>query len=369
MKIINKTDFKASVNKLINDGSRRVVGVKNKGEKFVFGDLNSSDELRLDYDVTLYPPKKYFLPQKEILMKYDMSKGYQLKDVNEVEPLILIGVHPYDIVALQQLDKIFQDGNADQNYLKKREASIIIGVNIANVSPYSFAGSMDSAIVEEGFDLMLTDVNDSYAIEIGSNKGEQILKGFSNVADAKDDIIEKVSEFKNTIVSKFERRLNFDVEELPLMLRKNIDDEVTFQKELSNPTVILRGMLRRSIKNEMFWEEHSKKCLTCGTCIMVCPTCYCFDVKDEMDLSLKSGNKIRTWDGCMLQEFAKIATGENFRSSKSERYRHRFLRKGLYNYERYGIIACVGCGRCSSQCLPDIADPSKVFNDWKAVIS
>ncbi|UCF49598.1 MAG: 4Fe-4S dicluster domain-containing protein, partial [Thermoplasmatales archaeon] len=78
---------------------------------------------------------------------------------------------------------------------------------------------------------------------------------------------------------------------------------------------------------------------------------------------------IRTWDGCMLQEFAKIATGENFRFPKSERYRHRFLRKGLYNYERYGMIACVGCGRCSSQCLPDIADPSKVFNDWKAVIS
>ena len=70
----------------------------------------------------------------------------------------------------------------------------------------------------------------------------------------------------------------------------------------------------------------------------------------------------------MFQDFAKVATGENFRSSKSARYRHRFLRKGLYNYERYGFIACVGCGRCVSQCLPDIADPSVVFNDWKEVI-
>ena len=339
MKIISKTNFKTSVNKLIKEDPRKVVGVKNKGDKFIFGDLNSADELRLDYDTSLYPPKKYFLPQKETLMNYDLTKGYQLKEVNEVEPIILIGVHPYDIVALQQLDKVFQDGNADQNYLKKREESIIIGVNIVNVSPHSFAGSMNTATVEEGFDLMLTDIDDSYAIEIGSKKGEQLLNGFSNVVDAKDKDKEKVEEFKNTIISKFEKRLNFQVEELPLMLRKNIDDEVTFQKELSNPTVILRGMLRRSIKNEMFWEEHSKKCLTCGTCIMVCPTCYCFDVKDEPDLSLKKGNKIRTWDGCMLQEFAKVATGENFRSSKSARYRHRFLRKGLYNYERYGFIA------------------------------
>lgn len=368
MRVINKNDLKTSVNNVIKNNEQTVVGVKNKGQKFIYSDIESADELRLDFDMTVYPLKKFFLPQSETLMKYDLTKGYDLQAVNEAEPLVVFGAHPYDIAALQQMDTVFKDANEDQNYIKKRDESIIVGVNIVNVSPYSFAGSMGTAIIDEGFDLMLTDIGDSYAIEVGSKKGEEFLGQFSNVKDADEAVEEKVAEHKNTITARFERRLNFQVEELPLMLRKNIDDEVTFQKELSNPTVILRGMLRRSIKNEMFWEEHSKKCLTCGTCIMVCPTCYCFDVRDEPELNIKKGAKVRTWDGCMLQEFAKVATGENFRSAKSARYRHRFLRKGLYNYQRYGVIACVGCGRCSSQCLPDIADPSKVFNDWKEVI-
>ena len=207
MKTISKTNFKTSVNKLIKDDPRKVVGIKSKGEKFVFEDLNSADELRLDYDVSLYPPKKYFLPQKETLMKYDLTKGYQLKEVNEVEPLIMIGVHPYDIVALQQMDKVFQDGNADQNYLKKREESVIIGVNMVNISPYSFAGSMNTAIIEEGFDLMLTDIGDSYAIEIGSKKGEQLLNGFSNVTDANDEDKEKVAEQLKISLSTLYRKL------------------------------------------------------------------------------------------------------------------------------------------------------------------
>ena len=126
----------------------------------------------------------------------------------------------------------------------------------------------------------------------------------------------------------------------------------------------LPGLLRRSFHN-VLWDERADKCLSCGGCNLVCPTCYCFDVKDEVDLSLKEGRRYRVWDGCVLEDFAKVGSGENFRERRAQRYRHRFYRKGMYLYDKYGHIACVGCGRCASACLPDIADPVAVYNALK----
>ena len=120
--------------------------------------------------------------------------------------------------------------------------------------------------------------------------------------------------------------------------------------------------------NSGFWEEHSEKCLACGSCVLVCPTCYCFDVKDDPNLSLEHGERIRTWDGCLLEDFAKVASGENFRPTRLSRYRHRYYKKGKYLFDRFGFVSCVGCGRCSSNCLPDIANPVNLLNDMYSEI-
>jgi len=95
---------------------------------------------------------------------------------------------------------------------------------------------------------------------------------------------------------------------------------------------------------------------------MVCPTCFCFDVKDNVSLNLKDGQRLRQWDGCVLIDFAKVATGENFRHDKASRFRHRIFRKGKYILERYGRFGCVGCGRCATACLAEIASPLEAFN-------
>src|SRR5512139_2479056 len=99
MKIVSKEDFKNFVNALIADNSWNVIGVKPKGNKFAFGPLESADELRLDYDVTLLPPKKYFFPQRETLFTYNLANGFSAKDPADFKPTVIIGVHPYDIVA------------------------------------------------------------------------------------------------------------------------------------------------------------------------------------------------------------------------------------------------------------------------------
>lgn len=339
MRIISKEDFTNFVNALINDKSWNVIGVKSKGAKFAFGPLESASELCLDYDVTILPPKKYFFPQRETLVTYEVAKGFAAKSPTDVKPMVIIGVHPYDIVALLHMDEIFRETKSDPYYFEKRKASIIIGVNIQKMSKWCFAPYMGCATIEYGYDLMLTDLGNRYAINIGSLKGEELLAKYTkNVTDAFARDIQLVGQKKREVMNMAQQKFDFPPELIPELLSK-------------------------SYEKSGFWEKHSEKCLACGSCVLVCPTCYCFDVKDHADLSLEYGERIRTWDGCLLEDFAKIASGENFRPTRPTRYRHRYFKKGKYLFDRFGFISCVGCGRCSSNCLPDIANPVNLFND------
>jgi len=339
MRIILKEDFTKFVNSLIKDNSLNVIGVKSKGEKFAFGHLDSASELRLDYDVTLLPPKKYFFPQRETLVTYDVANGFFAKDPSDFKPTVIIGVHPYDIVALLHMDEIFRETKSDPYYFEKRKSSIIIGVNIQNMSKWCFAPYMGCATIDYGYDLMLTDLGNRYAINIGSLKGEELLEKYAkNVTDALARDVQLVGQKKQEIVNMSQQKFDFPTELIPELLSK------TYEKS-------------------GFWERHSEKCLACGSCVLVCPTCYCFDVKEDPDLSLKEGERIRTWDGCLLEDFAKVASGENFRPTRPTRYRHRYFKKGKYLFDRFGFVSCVGCGRCSSNCLPDIANPVSLLND------
>ena len=338
MKIIKKEGFSTFVNALI-ENEPKIEGVKSKGDKFVFDTLTSADELQLDYDVTILPPKKYFFPQWEPLYTYKLSHTITAERVITADPFILIGVHPYDIAALLQMDEVFKETKSDPYYRKKREASTIIGVNIKKPSEWCFAGSMGCATVDEGYDLMLTDLGTEYAVEVGSKKGENLLGKYAdNLSDPQDDQVQKVETEKYKITQMCPQNLDFPQKFIPDLLEKNYE-------------------------NIEFWEEHAATCYSCGSCVMVCPTCYCYDVYDTLDLTLDRGQKMRTWDGCLLEDFAKVATGENFRSATMSRYRHRYYKKGKYLFDRFGFVSCVGCGRCSSHCLPDIANPAAVFND------
>jgi len=341
LKIISKEDFNNFVSSLISDDSWQVIGVKSKRDKFTFAPLESASELRLDYDVTLLPPKKYFFPQRETLFTYDLSGGFSAKGLTaEAKKTVIIGVHPYDIVALLHMDEIFRETKSDPYYFEKRNASIIIGVSMQKMSKWCFAPFMGCATVEHGYDLMLTDLGNRYAINVGSEKGEELLDKYAkNVTNALARDIQMVGQKKREIMNLSQQKFEF-----------------------SSPEII-PGMLEKSYGESAFWEKHSETCLACGSCVLVCPTCYCFDVKDNPDLTLESGERIRTWDGCLLEDFAKIASGENFRPTRPTRYRHRYFKKGKYLFDRFGFISCVGCGRCGSNCLPNIANPVDLFND------
>ncbi len=336
MKVMAKNNWLSFVDRLINDDDSEVFGVKAKGQKFVFGELDSANELRLDYDVTILPPKKYFLPPCEDLMKFDLSKSFEVNGLHDRAKKTLIGVHPYDLIAIQQMDKVYLGENPDDNYKIRRENTLIIASDILNVSEYSFAASMDSLTVDSGYDLMVTDIGDCMIIDVGSEAGGTLLEKYGEAEDATSFDVSQVESHRSNLPSKYNKEVHLKKEEWAEHLISNYDHSV--------------------------WEERSSKCLECGSCVLVCPTCYCYDVEDSTSINLNDGVRRRTWDGCLLKDFTRVGSGEIFRETLLERYRHRIFRKGHYIPERFDFVACVGCGRCVSACLPDIADPSEIMN-------
>jgi hypothetical protein len=110
MKVISKEDFAAFVESMINDDSLNTIGVKTKGDKYVFDVLESHGELKLDYDVTLLPPKSTS-SQRESLFTYNINSGLSSKNEADSKTTVILDVHPYDIVALLHMDEIFRRRN------------------------------------------------------------------------------------------------------------------------------------------------------------------------------------------------------------------------------------------------------------------
>lgn len=333
VKNVNPAALQAWVDRLITQG--RVYGVVAKDARFAYDQLTSATDLRLDFDVTILSPKKLFQPIVETIMKFHKDGHYE--SVVEDDPFIIFGVHPYDIVALKQMDAIFSQDYNDIHYMSRRNRATIVACDIQNASPTMFAASMGTATVQDGFDVLLTKVGDTYLADFRTERGEALLATLGDVPDADTYLLarrEQYWEDAGRFLNKY--LLKCAPTDLPLLLETFYDHPV--------------------------WEHNSSLCYSCGSCNMVCPTCYCFDVQDEVGWSLNDGERIHKWDSCMLRDFAQVAGGHNFRRRREERYRHRFYRKGQYLWKRMGMIACVGCGRCTSACTAKIANPVELYN-------
>ena len=184
---IGKKDLGDFIQNLIDEKKLKIIGVKERRGKFVYDELESKDEMRLDFDITVYPPKYYFFPSEETLLKFNL-KNFGVEEKVETTPVVIFGIHPYDIHAIKQMDQVFEEFKRDPHYLDKREASILIGLNPLKFSPNSFAGSMDTGVARDGFDLMITHLEGKYAIEIGTKKGKELLKKYSVASKAGDEI-------------------------------------------------------------------------------------------------------------------------------------------------------------------------------------
>jgi sulfhydrogenase subunit beta (sulfur reductase) len=333
VKKITKEDFTKFVDGLIRTES--VIGVQAKGDRFDFAPLAAARDLRLDYDVTLQPPKKYFLPPTEVLLTFEVGGGYESQC--DDRPFILLGVHPYDMVAINQMDQLFSQDNYDTHYMTRRRSATIIACDVVRPSANVFASSMGTAVVKQGYDILLTDIDDGYVAEAATPKGEQLLAKVKGAA-ANAQALQK----RELVWARNRKLLN--------------------RHELKCDPAYLPKVLAKAYKHPV-WEERAKTCFACGSCNQVCPTCYCFNVQDDVNWDLKTGRREREWDGCLLDGFTKVAPAHEFRKPRADRFRHRLYRKASYVPQKIGgQIACVGCGRCVGACLPDIANPVSVYN-------
>jgi NAD-dependent dihydropyrimidine dehydrogenase PreA subunit len=330
---LTKKAFADFVDKVIQVG--RVIGVQAKGDRFDFAELKSAKDLRLDYDVTLQPPKKFFQPPAETLIT---SEGAGYHSQHSADEFVLIGVHPYDMIAINQMDILFSQDNYDTHYMTRRKNATIIACDVVTPSRDVFASSMGTAVVRQGYDVLLTDIGDSYVVEAATDKGEKLLAMAEDAVDAQTADLDKRQQVWNKNTKQLNKhQLKCDWAYLPKLLERAYDHPV--------------------------WEDKARTCFSCGSCNIVCPTCYCFNVQDDIAWSLKAGRRDRFWDGCLLDGFTKVAGGHEFRKHRSARFRHRLYRKAKYVPAKIGgQVACVGCGRCVHACLPDIANPVNVYN-------
>ena len=141
---VSKSQFKQFVAALIQS-DQKVVGVQARGDRFVFDDLKTADALRLDYDVTILSPRKYVLPPKETLLQFEV--GGDCQSVQQAEPMVLLGVHPYDMIAINQMDELFSQGEYDTHYMHRRRKITVIACDVVTPSKNVFASSMNTATV------------------------------------------------------------------------------------------------------------------------------------------------------------------------------------------------------------------------------
>jgi sulfhydrogenase subunit beta (sulfur reductase) len=327
-RILEKSSLNDFLNSLISDF--KVVAPVYKGyNNYAFQEIKSASEVSLKYIPTIIPPKKYFMPQRETILQFDTNNELKVEPVVDYENLVLFGVHTCDISGIKCLNMVLSDKPKDTAYLIRKKHITIIGLECNDYcDEYASCSFVGAHIPTTGYDLMFTDLGDYFIVHIHSSKGA--------------DIIEKTGFFKPAKDSNIEELKNLRAQKLKI-----------FNNEVPTERRYLPDLFDRSF-NASVWKELEQKCLSCGNCTAVCPTCYCFDIKEDVDLTLKSGERYRIWFSCQLDPFAKVAGGIDFRKDRSARQRHRFYRKFRYHIDRYGMVFCTGCGRCSRTCMAKI---------------
>jgi sulfhydrogenase subunit beta (sulfur reductase) len=312
-----------------------VIGPVAKKSRFVFAELKSADDLRLDYDTTILPPKKVFFPTRQDLVKFQKDS---CEGCITAVPRVLFGVHAHDIKGIDMSDAFYAANQPDNYYMAARKATTVVGCNVQKHYKNAFFGTVCRERKPEGYDLFLTKIRGGYLAETRTDKGEALLKHGAFI-DAAPGQAEEAAAVRKAEQEKCPEKLNHTSGQIAAKVRAAFESDV--------------------------WKGLSEDCFSCGSCNIVCPTCYCFDVQDEWNLDGTSGTRFRCWDACLTSEFAEVSVQggcENFREERAERYRHRFMRKTSYLNDLLGGPACVGCGRCSGACTADIANPTVAIN-------
>jgi formate hydrogenlyase subunit 6/NADH:ubiquinone oxidoreductase subunit I len=320
MKILDKTKLSQFLEGLGREF--QVIAPLHEGKDILFGEFDAS-KLVSDYvGKTRLSPKEYLFPQKEKLFTFEENKRIEIKANLDETKRVIWGIRPCDLSGIKILSEVYLSDYIDPYYQARRANILLLGLNCNEAEQSCFCSSLGiGPFAREGFDLLFTDLGDTFLVEIGSKAGE--------------NLIEQAANLFTSAVSKDEEKAELLEEKSKKTFRTSIDLEK------------IKAKIATALNNHV-WDEEAGKCILCGGCNWVCPTCHCFNVED-INAEHKT-QRVRYWDSCQLGGFTQMAA-YNSRVTQAERLRQRIYHKFSYNPDRYkGQTGCTGCGRCIDVC-------------------
>jgi ferredoxin len=321
-KQITKQSLKDWLTKIIADGKQLYAPVR-KGDKTDFKHIRSVDEISTEHIQTTQSAKAMVFPRTEKLFSYKKEKGdITLQDYNPdtLPETVVFGLHPCDAIGFRPLGSIFNWDTPDKPYNERRKRTTLIAMSCTQSDEYCFCTSVNGGPGNtEGSDILLTPVKEEYLVEINTEKGKELIEKYNSFFTTAPDHLNK-----EDYLAKIPVRFSV----------KEISKKIT-------------GMFNSNI-----WKAQSERCLGCGACAFVCPTCACFDIQE--DAKGNGGNRVRCWDSCGFSLFTLHTSGHNPRPDQSARWRQRLMHKFSYMPDRLSVVGCTGCGRCSRACPVDM---------------
>jgi ferredoxin len=345
----------------LRDAGYRTVGPRIADGSIVYGDLSSIEQLPLGYidrqDGGLYrleraegagyfdhvvgphSLKNFLFPPRETLLESIRTNGTWQMAPPEIDPvpLAVIGVRSCDLHALAIQDKVFLGGPyVDPGYKTRRERLFVVAVNCRRAADTCFCHSMNTGpALNHGFDIALTDVEGRFVVQIGSLAGAGIMAEIESEPATEQEV-----ENAWAISAKLKERLNAR-DQVPY-------SQQTGPRQRFLDTSNIHDLLLSNLEHAR-WASVAERCLACGNCTLVCPTCFCATVEDVSDLAGDNVRRERAWDSCFNAEHSYMHTG-TVRKTIASRYRQWLTHKLATWIDQYGTSGCVGCGRCITWC-------------------
>lgn len=321
---LGKNEVADFLDRLLADPSCTVVAPSKNDGVVSFRAISSGAGAVLDYSNSVQSPKGVVLPQAETLLSCPCSSPEGegvVEHTPEPGQVVLFGVRPCDARGIGFLDCVFGgEANRDTYYASRRESLLVVSLGCSHPLATCFCTTTGGGpFSTEGSDLFMAEHGDEYIVFAVTEKGARFLSGHG-LSKAADSALKAVLDAAETSVAEMKPGVDLSV------LKESLD--ASFDGEE--------------------WNALTEKCLGCGVCTYLCPTCYCFDIVDEVSGDVRVRNRI--WDSCQFPCFTRQASGFNPRPTCRERYRQRFMHKFSFCADRYGRTGCVGCGRCVTEC-------------------
>ena len=325
------------------------VGWSDEQEGGAFRLKPRPDQALFAYGVGQQSWKQFlFPPRQQLFQAHRQGNDWQIIPAVEAAPrFAFIGVHSCDLHAMEVQDRVFLKGkHVDPTYQARRENAFIVAVNCGGAScGTGFCVSLGTGPKATfGFDLALTEVLENGAhylvTEIGSPRGAEVLRQVSHRLAGQEEM-----EAAARVVAETARHMG----------------------RVLDPKGI-KELLYRNYEHPR-WDEVAARCLTCGNCTAVCPTCFCHTTEDATDVAGSRAERRRRLDVCFTVDFSYLHGG-SIRATPRSRYRQWLTHKLATWMDQFGCLGCIGCGRCITWCpvAIDLTEEVRAIRETEAAL-